>query len=301
MTTIAAAICPPLTGTEGSEVTTADPVGHRPITTVPEVAPLLDVVVLADVRWWLDGSQGRDQHLEATLPGAVYVDLDGDLSGPPTREGGRHPLPTPEAFAATLGRLGIGEDDVVVAFDHGPGVAPARLVWMLRSLGQRAALLDGGLAAWDGPTAPGGARRRATNRRARPWPEERLVDTAAVLARVSDDAEVVLLDARPAARFAGAAEEPGGAPKGHIPRARSAPATDNLDGGRLLAPAQLRARYAALGALEAPEVIAYCGSGVAACVDLLALEELGVAARLYPGSWSAWSADPARPVVTGTG
>jgi len=286
---------------EGSEVTTAEPVGHRPFTTAHELAPLLDVVVLADVRWSLDGSQGRDQHLETTLPGAVYVDLDGDLSGPPTREGGRHPLPTAEEFAATLGGLGIAEDDVVVAFDHGPGVAPARLVWMLRSLGQRAALLDGGLAAWDGPTAPGGTRRPPTSRRARPWPEERLVDTSAVLTRVSDDAEVVLLDARPADRFAGTAAEPGGAPSGHIPGARSAPATDNLDAGRLRPPEELRARYAALGALDSPEVIAYCGSGVAACIDLLTLEELGVGGRLYPGSWSAWSADPARPVATGTG
>ena len=282
-------------------MTTAAPVGLRPFTTPQELAPWLGAVVLADVRWWLDGSQGRDQYLESTLPGAVYVDLDGDLSGPPTREGGRHPLPTPEDLAASLGRLGIGEDDVVVAFDHGPGVAPARLVWMLRTLGQRAAVLDGGLAAWDGPTAPGGARRPATRRRARPWPEERVVDTATVLARVSDGADVVLLDGRSAERFAGTAEEPHGAPRGHIPGARSAPATDHLVGGRLLALKELRVRYAALGALEASEVIAYCGSGVAACVDLLALEELGVAARLYPGSWSAWSADPARPVATGTG
>ena len=282
-------------------MTPADRIGHRPFTTAHELAPLLGVVVLADVRWSLDGSQGRPQHLEATLPGAVYVDLDGDLSGPPTRAGGRHPLPTPEAFAATLGRLGIGADDVVVAFDHGPGVAPARLVWMLRRLGQRAALLDGGVAAWDGPTAPGGARRPAVSRPVLPWPEERLVDTAAVLARVGDDADVVLLDARPAERFAGVAEEPGGAPRGHVPGARSAPATDNLDAGRLRPPQELRAWYAALGALDSPEVIAYCGSGVAACVDLLALEALGVTGRLYPGSWSAWSADPARPIASGTG
>jgi thiosulfate/3-mercaptopyruvate sulfurtransferase len=288
-------------GAGGSEVTTADQVGHRPFITAEALEPWIDVVVLADVRWSLDGSQGLEQHLETTLPGAVYVDLDADLSGPPTVEGGRHPLPTPAAFAATLGRLGIAEDDVVVAFDHGPGVAPARLVWMLRSLGQRAALLDGGLAAWDGPTAPGGTSRAAAAPRVRPWPEDRLVDTAAVLARVSDDTDALLLDARPAERFAGAAEEPGGAPRGHIPGARSAPAIDNLAGGRLLAPQELRARYAAHGALVAPEVIAYCGSGVAACLDLLALEELGVAGRLYPGSWSAWSADPSRPTATGTG
>ena len=282
-------------------MTTADRIGHDPFTTSHELAPLLDAVVLADVRWWLDGSQGRPQHLEATLPGAVYVDLDGDLSGPPTAEGGRHPLPTPEDFAATLGRLGIAENDVVVAFDHGPGVAPARFVWMLRRIGQRAALLDGGLAAWDGPTAPGGARRPATSRQARPWPEERLLDTAAVLERIGDDADVVLLDARPAERFAGVAEEPGGAPRGHIPGARSAPATDHLARGRLRPPEELRAWYAELGALDSPEVIAYCGSGVAACVDLLALEALGVTGRLYPGSWSAWSADPARPIASGTG
>ncbi len=282
-------------------MTTSDLLCHRPFIAADELAPVLDGVVLADVRWSLDGSQGPAQHLQATLPGAIYVDLDTDLSSPPSVDGGRHPLPTPEAFAATLGRLGIAEGDVVVAFDHGPGVAPARLVWMLRSLGQRAALLDGGLAAWDGPTSPGGTSRPPTAPAVRPWPAERLADTAAVLERVSGDAGAVLLDARPAARFAGTAEEPGGAPRGHIPGARSAPATDNLAGGRVLGPEELRARYGAIGALEAPEVIAYCGSGVAACLDLLALEELGVAGRLYPGSWSAWSADPARPIATGTG
>ena len=276
-------------------------IGAAPFVTPAELEPHLDEVVLADVRWSLDGSQGRQQHLEATLPGAVYVALDTDLSGPPTAAGGRHPLPAPAAFATTLGRLGITEDDVVVAFDHGPGRGPARMVWMLRSLGQRAAVLDGGLHAWAGRTAPGGASRPATTPAVRPWPEDRLVDTDEVLQRVSSGTGSVLLDARSTDRFAGAVPEPDGAVGGHLPGARSAPADDHLDGERLRAPEELRARYAELGAMDAAEVIAYCGSGVAACSDLLVLEQLGVSGRLYPGSWSAWSADPSRPKATGKG
>ena len=276
-------------------------IGLEPFVGPEELGAHLDAVVLADVRWSLDGTQGREQHVTATLPGAVFVDLDSDLSGPPTAAGGRHPLPSPEAFAAALGALGIGDVDVVVAFDHGPSVAPARLVWMLRSLGQRAALLDGGLSTWSGATAPGGARRQAVERTVLPWPGKLLIDTAGVVDRLAVPGESLLLDARGADRFAGIAPEPGGVARGHLPGARSAPASDNLAGGRLADLELLRARYRALGALDAPEVIAYCGSGVAACLDLLVLERLGIQGRLYPGSWSAWSADPRRPVATGAG
>jgi thiosulfate/3-mercaptopyruvate sulfurtransferase len=257
----------------------------------------LDTVVLADVRWSLDGSQGLAQHLEQTLPGAVFVDLDTVLAAPPGPCDGRHPLPTPERFAAELGRLGIGVSDPVVAFDHGPGTVAARFVWMLRAIGQAAAVLEGGLAAWPGPRAPGGARRTPVARAPVPWPDDRLADADDV-DRLRHAAGVVIVDARDAVRYRGE-EEPVDARPGHVPGAVNLPASGGVMDGRLRT-AWLREAYAAAGVLDADEVVAYCGSGVTACFDLLVLEHLGAGpGRLYPGSWSAWSADPARPAALG--
>jgi thiosulfate/3-mercaptopyruvate sulfurtransferase len=263
----------------------------------------LGEVVLADVRWSLDGTEGPATYRERHLPGAVFVDLDEVLSdaGRPAVAGtprGRHPLPDPERFAARLGEIGIAHDDLVVAYDQGPGTVAARLVWLLRVLGERAAVLDGGLAAWPGPTERGEVGRPPVVRRVRPWPQERLAD-AVLVDRLRRRPDALVVDARAPERFRGEVEPVDPRP-GHIPGARNLPAAGNVGAdGRLRALEELRRAYGSAGALDAAEVVAYCGSGVTATHDLLVLEHLGVRGRLYPGSWSAWSADPARPVATG--
>jgi thiosulfate/3-mercaptopyruvate sulfurtransferase len=252
-----------------------------------------DEVVVADCRWYMDGRSGRDAYDAGHLPGAVFVDLDTALTahGVDPAEAGRHPLPTPDAFAAALGDLGIGDDDTVVAYDDVGGVIAGRLVWMLRATGHEAALLDGGLAAWRGDLATDPTVRDPTTFTPRPWPADRLATIEDVAAAS------LLIDARQRERYEG---EPDGVDPqaGHIPGALSVPCRENLDGdGRLLPPERLRERFAfAAGA----EVVSYCGSGVTACHNLLALEQAGLGrGRLFPGSWSQWSRDPARPVQTG--
>jgi thiosulfate/3-mercaptopyruvate sulfurtransferase len=256
-----------------------------------------DGLVLVDARWSLDGSEGLHTYLQGHLPGAVFVDLDHELSDPASPEAGRHPLPEPERFARDLGALGIGHDVPVVAYDQGPGVAPARLVWLLRAIGQPAAVLDGGLAAWDGPVTSRVPSRSAVQRDPVPWPNDHLVDGEAVAALTGDPA-ALLLDARDPARYAGD-HEPVDPVAGHIPGARNAPLAGNLVGGRLRETDDLRERYDRLGTFDAEQVVAYCGSGVAACHDLLVLETLGVRGRLYAGSWSAWSQVPGAEVERG--
>jgi thiosulfate/3-mercaptopyruvate sulfurtransferase len=254
--------------------------------------------VLVDVRYALDGSEGRHTYRQGHLPDAVFADVDVDLAAPATDRGGRHPLPSPDRFAATLGRLGIRASDEVVAYDTAAGIFAARLVWMLRAIGQRAAVLSGGLAAWGGPLEVGEVRRAPVDRHPVPWPVERLVDADGVAALASDPGAVVV-DARAASRFRGD-EEPIDARAGHVPGAVNLPTAALIGAdGHLLDASELRAVVQPTGALDAPQVAGYCGSGVTACFDLLALEALGVRGRLYPGSWSAWSADPARPAAIG--
>jgi thiosulfate/3-mercaptopyruvate sulfurtransferase len=242
-------------------------------------------VVVADVRWYLDGRSGSDAYATGHLPGAVFVDLDRRLARHATPADGRHPLPDPSTFAEGMAELGIGDDDVVVAYDDDGGTIAARLVWMLRVTGHDAALLDGGIQAYSGPL-----EREVTSRpRARftpcPWPAERLagMDDAA-------DARNVTIDARDGDRFRGE-REPVDPRPGHIPGARSVPARENLDGDRRLLPlAELREHFEAAGVTEDAAVISYCGSGVTACHNLLVLEQAGFGpGRLYPGSWSQWS------------
>jgi len=253
-----------------------------------------DDVVLADVRWYLDGRSGRAAHAAGHLPGAVFVDVDADLAGTPG-DGGRHPLPEPADFAAAMGRLGIGDGDTVVAYDDDGGVIAARLVWMLRATGHRAALLDGGITAWEGPLETAPVTRPRVAFTPAPWPAERLAS-----AEDADDDATVVLDARARERYTGQ-EEPVDPRAGHIPGARSLPARGNVDAaGRLLPVEALRDRLAAAGADGSAPVVSYCGSGVTACHTLLVLEHAGLPpGRLYPGSWSAWSGDPSRPVATG--
>jgi thiosulfate/3-mercaptopyruvate sulfurtransferase len=261
-----------------------------------------DEVVVADGRWYSDGRSGADAYAAGHIPGAVFVDLDSALSAHlDPAVAGRHPLPDPADFAAAMEAVGIGDGDTVVAYDDAGGVIAARLVWMLRATGHEAALLDGGLAAWDGELEQGAFVLRTaydgkgrTHFSARPWPAERLatIDEAAELAEGGG----TVIDARPAERFAGAPDDLD--PRaGHIPGARSVPCRENVDAdGRLLPAAELRGRFAVE---DASAVVSYCGSGVTACHNLLGMEAAGLGVgRLFPGSWSQWSRDPERPVQT---
>jgi thiosulfate/3-mercaptopyruvate sulfurtransferase len=275
-----------------------------PIVTAEWLAANLDEVVVGDVRWYLDGRSGRQEYERGHLPNAIFVDLETALTGEAGGTRGRHPLPTPEHFAAAMGALGIGDGTRVVAYDDTGGMTAARMVWMLRVLGERAAVLDGGIAAWTGPLV---TDERAPNPRVftvRPWPADAIVDADAVgqLASRSDSA---VLDARSHERYRGDTE-PIDARAGHIPGARNAPWAANLDPstGRFLSPEQLRERFAAIGVDGDTEVVASCGSGVSACHDLIALELAGLGGplggRLFVASWSGWAADGSRPVATGS-
>jgi thiosulfate/3-mercaptopyruvate sulfurtransferase len=258
-------------------------------------------VVIADVRWYLDGRSGRAAYDAGHIPGARFVDLDVDLSAPPDPTLGRHPLPEPSAFAGALGRLGIGEGTPVVAYDDASGCLAARLWWMLSRLGEPVAVLDGGLPAWRGPLSTDVPVVTPAARAAKPWPADRFVDADAV-ASATAGTDTVVIDARSADRYANgdAAIDPR---PGHIPGAHNAPWPGNVDPdtGCLLDADALRRRFQALGITAETATVAYCGSGVSACHDLLALAAAGLADRasLYTGSWSAWGADPQRPAATG--
>jgi len=257
-------------------------------------------VAVCDVRWYLDGRSGRAAYDAGHLPGAVFVDLDRDLAGPPGGTAGRHPLPDPVSFATAMGHLGIGDTTTVVAYDDTGGSTASRLVWMLRVLGRRAALLDGGIAAWSGPlsTDPGTAEP-ATFTPAE-WPEDAIVDADGVAAAVAGG-EAVVLDARAGERYRGEVE-PIDARAGHLPGAHSLPWADVIDPvtGRFRSPDDLRARLAEARITADTDVIAYCGSGVTSCIDLIAVELAGYEpAQLFVSSWSGWSADPNRAVATG--
>jgi thiosulfate/3-mercaptopyruvate sulfurtransferase len=261
-----------------------------------------DVVAVADVRWSPKGG-GRQAYEAGHIPGAVFVDVDSDLAGPRSGDSGRHPLPTPDAFAGAMGRAGIVDDTVVVAYDDAGGSNAARLWWMLSVTGHAAAVLDGGLAAWPGALEQGpGRTRRPARFSPRPWPSDRIVDAAQV-DRLRRDASAVVLDARAAERYRGEVE-PIDPVAGHIPGAHNAPWADNLDPdtGRFLPPGELRRRYEAVGVDGTRTVVAYCGSGVTSCHDVLALEVAGLGqAKLYVGSWSGWITDPSRPMARGPG
>jgi len=256
---------------------------------------------VADCRFELGKPDaGRDAWIAGHIPGAVHVDLERDLSAPVTSATGRHPLPAPDEFAATLSRLGIGNETKVVCYDSGPGAYAARLWWMLRWVGHDAvAVLDGGFAAWvaEGrPVETSPTTRPRARFQARPRPE-RVVDAAMVAGALGRGE--TLVDVRGAERFAGKVE-PLDAVAGHVPGAVNLPFLENLAAtGRFRAPTELaelwRARTGA-GPGRAP--ICMCGSGVTACQGLLALEAAGIpGGRLYAGSWSEWIRDPLRPVA----
>lgn len=259
--------------------------------------------LVADCRFELGKPDaGREAWQAGHIPGAIYVDLERDLSGPVTAATGRHPLPAIEDFVATLSRMGVTDRTQVVCYDGGSGAYAARLWWMLRYLGHDAvAVLDGGFAAWieEGRPVSNATVARAPSRFvARPRPGM-LVDAAGVAAALARGERLV--DVRGAERFAGTVE-PLDAVAGHVPGAINLPYLENLDArGRFRPPAALAERWRlATGSAAGSDAICMCGSGVTACQQLLALEAAGLAgARLYAGSWSEWIRDPARPVVRG--
>jgi thiosulfate/3-mercaptopyruvate sulfurtransferase len=260
-------------------------------------------VAVVDCRFDLaNPAAGTTAYRQAHIPGAVYADLDRDLSGPKTGANGRHPLPSPDALKSTLGRFGIDAGVQVIVYDQDTGMYASRLWWLLRWMGHMAvAVLDGGLAKW---TAEQRATRSGTESR-----EPRifsgtpdasmLVDTMDIPA-VAASADARLVDARAPERFRGEVE-PIDAVAGRIPGAVNHFYMRNLSEGCFLSPQSLRELWSGtLGDARADRVVCYCGSGVTACHDVLALEHAGLhGARLYPGSWSEWLADPNRPVERG--
>jgi thiosulfate/3-mercaptopyruvate sulfurtransferase len=253
-----------------------------------------------DVRWRLGGPPGIGSYREGHLPGAVFIDLDRDLSGQ-AGPGGRHPLPETDRFQAAMRAAGVRQDRPVVAYDDGDCLPAARAWWMLRYYGHNdVRVLDGGYRAWLAAgltvtTADPASAPAPGDFTARPGQMPMLdAPAAAELARTG-----LLLDVRAAERYRGE-REPVDPVAGHIPGAVSAPAADNLTAdGTFKSAAELAAGFAALGAGPGVPVGAYCGSGVTAAQEILALTLAGIPAALYVGSWSQWITDPARPVATG--
>lgn len=259
---------------------------------------------IVDCRFDLSDIQaGRQAYAQSHIPGAVYAHLDEDMSGPIVPgQTGRHPLPDPHDFAGTLARLGISNNHNVVLYDASGGSMASRMWWMLRWVGhESAAVLDGGWDAWTAaglPTRSGDETVPPATFTASPRPEL-VVDAPEMLAKTASGGALVI-DARAADRFRGENEthDPIG---GHIPGASNLPQSGNLRDGLFLEPAELASRYSELMGNRPPsEVIFYCGSGVSACHNALALEYAGLGqARLYPGSWSDWINDPTRPIAQG--
>ncbi|HET7026607.1 MAG TPA: sulfurtransferase [Candidatus Limnocylindrales bacterium] len=278
----------------------------RPIVSVDELASLLgdastrERVRPVDVRWKLGASEhGRLAFESGHLPGAIFLDLETDLSDPGGLGApGRHPLPDPSAFARLLGDVGIADDSYVVAYDDAGGTVAARLWWMLDDLGHAAvAVLDGGIDAWreaglEPTTGPASWPATTIHLHDR-W--TRTIERDALAARLD---EVVLLDVRARERYRGEVE-PIDPIAGHIPTARSAPTTESLDAGRMRPASELATAFERLGAADGSEVVVACGSGVNACHAALALRIAGLPSpTLYAGSYSDWSRS-GLPVETG--
>jgi thiosulfate/3-mercaptopyruvate sulfurtransferase len=241
---------------------------------------------------------GEAQYRESHIPGALFAHLDRDLSGPKTGRNGRHPLPEPGAFAAWLGRQGVRRSDQVVCYDANNGSMAARLWWMLRWIGHGAvAVLDGGFAKWTAEKRPVSAEVPSF-----PRTEYRSEEAPRGLVTVDEVQESgLLLDARAPARYRGE-QEPIDPVAGHIPGARNRFNAENVaPQGTFKTPEELRREFAViLGERSPSDVVHYCGSGVSACHNLLAMEIAGLSGtRLYAGSWSEWIADPKRPIETG--
>lgn len=277
---------------------------YRTLIECTELAAYIDNPgwVICDCRFNLaDVTAGRRNYEIGHLPGACYVDLERDLSGPITPQTGRHPLPDPRVMAERFGAWGIGPGVQVVAYDDAGGGFAVRLWWSLRWLGHEAvAVLNGGIGAWQAAgleltTLPPAAKAREFPLA----PTWEVADIAAIEQSVHQGG--ILLDARSLERFRGE-QEPIDPVAGHIPGAVAAPYDRNLGSdGRFLPAETLRARFEGLLAGADPAAaVHYCGSGVTACHNLLAMEHAGLTgSRLYPGSWSEWIRDPRRPIARG--
>jgi len=257
--------------------------------------------VVLDVRWGLTGPPGRERYDAGHIPGAQFVDLETDLSGPADpAQGGRHPLPDPDRFTAAMRRVGVGASSSVVVYGEADGYGAARAWWCLRYFGHPAVrVLDGGFPAWVAaglPVETGATDVTPGDFEARPGGMP-LLDAVAAAERARDG---VLLDARAAERYRGETE-PIDPVAGHIPGAVNAPADENVaPSGSFRTPEELRARFAALGLKPGESRVGvYCGSGVSAAQQVLALELAGIRAALYVGSWSDWVSDRSRPIATG--
>jgi len=260
---------------------------------------------VVDVRWYLDPSRrGRDEYAAGHVPGAVFLDVEADLSAPGGGRGaprGRHPWPAEDQVARVMGAAGIGAETTVVAYDDESGATAARLWYLLLAHGHEgAAVLDGGIRKWT-------AERRPVETSVplvAPQPFDARLRPGWVVPKdemIRSHGERLVLDARAPERYRGETE-PIDPRAGHVPGARNAPFTQNLTADPVpvfRSPDELRARYAALGADQRPAVV-YCGSGVTACHGLLALRLAGLGGRLYAGSWSEWSADESLPLERST-
>ncbi len=274
---------------------------------IPSIVPLSALqreypqAILCDVRYSLSGADGYQEYLKGHIPGARYVSMDRHLAASAGPSVGRHPLPTPESFANSLSKLGIGHDDIVIAYDAVGGRFAARMVWMLRILGQQAALLDGGLQAWQDqqPRASLQVEEPAwdeVDRQAIPWPENEIVSADEVSRSIAEG--IGVFDARAPERFRGDVE-PLDPKAGHIPGAKNLFFGGNYrDGGNYFKhQAELLERFSAAGFNS--NTVCYCGSGVTACNNVLAAEWAGLPRpRLYVGSWSGWSSEN-RPIAVG--
>mgnify|MGYP001002984853 CR=1 FL=1 len=255
-------------------------------------------VRVIDVRWRLDRPDGHAEYLEGHIPGAVYVPLDSELATHGEASEGRHPLPSTETLQRAVRRWGVHDGDLVVAYDDAKGLAAARAWWLLRQAGVDVHVLEGGIRGW----IAGGHDVDTADES----PEE----GTAVLREIGDDAlsideaaafpaSGVLLDVRAPERYRGETE-PLDPIAGHIPGAVNLPTMLHLDAdGRILDAATVRANLATVGIAEGTRVAAYCGSGVTAAHTALVLDEVGIEAKVFPGSWSQWSNTPGRPVATG--
>jgi thiosulfate/3-mercaptopyruvate sulfurtransferase len=271
------------------------------IVSAPDLARELDgprPPRLLDVRWQLGGPPGIDQFRTGHLPGAVYVDLDTELAAPPSTAAGRHPLPAVADLQAAARGWGLRQGEAVVVYDEAGGVSASRAWWLLRWAGVAdVRLLDGGLGEWTAAGLPVGTDEPAVE------PGDVLLTGGGMPTIDADGAagwsqDGVLLDARAGERYRGEVE-PIDSRAGHIPGAISAPTADNLAADGTFLPADdLTRRFAALGAAAGADVAVYCGSGVTAAHEAVALTIAGHTPVLYPGSWSQWSGDPERPVAT---
>jgi thiosulfate/3-mercaptopyruvate sulfurtransferase len=270
----------------------------NPLISAESLRSATEPPVVIDVTWNLMGPPGRDAYDAGHIPGAHFVDLDTELAGPPG-DGGRHPLPSATVVESALRRAGVGAETPVVVYDAANSMAAARAWWVFRYFGVRdVRVLDGGFAAWRvaggevSTTVPADA---AGDFVASEGQVPSLVAAGAAALAESG----VLLDARAPERFAGEVE-PMDKVAGHIPGAVNAPTTANVTGdGHFLAADELRKRFADLGVDGSGEVGVYCGSGVTAAHEALALEIAGIEAPVYVGSWSEWITDPSRPIATG--